>query len=393
MNMKIYLSILAIVLCQFSKAQSTMEAILQSVEKNNLTLASQQQLLVARQLEYSTGITPDNPFVSADYMIGRPVSGGNQLDILATQHLDFPSVYGKKKSLASAQSVSAELELEKIRKEVLLETKLVCLELIYLRKYTIELNERVNRADSLMVRFEEKLEQDDISALDVNKIKIQLLNLRSQLRDTENKISIQSERLTTLNGGMELEVELTDFEEGADILDFETLKDSITASDAHFRSLQQNTAIYQANIELARAMRLPELEVGYHYQSVLGQTFNGGHLGVSIPLWQHKNRVQSAEAFNDYSSYEIESYTMRLYSQLRESYDQYINQKQTLQEYEEALSSINSEEILDQLLKLGDIDYITYVQELEYFHQAKNNYLLLEKEAQITRAQILKYQL
>lgn len=391
--MHIYLTLLVVVLSQLANAQTSIETILQSVEKNNKTIASHRQLTSAQQLEYQTGIAPEDPFVSADYMIGRPVSGGNQLDILASQRLDFPTVYGKRKNLSQAQIISADLELEEVRREVLLEAKMVCLELIYLNKLSEELKKRISRADSLTLQFKEKLEQDDINALGVNKSKIQLLNLKSQLREIESKMSIQKERLTALNGGMEITFDSGEFEEGGDFPDFETLKDSITNADAHLQALHQDNAIYQANLELTKAMRLPEIEFGYHYQSVLGQTFNGGHFGLSIPLWQHKNTVKAAQTLNDFGAYQVESYTMQLHYELRELYDRFKNQEQTLKDYEEVLSGINSEEILDQLLKLGDIDYITYVQEMEYFYDAKNNYLALQKELHTTLAEIFKYQL
>lgn len=391
--MHIYLTLLVVLFSHLTYAQTTIESILSSVEKNNKTIASQRQLTSAKQLEYQTGITPDDPFVSTDYMIGRPVSGGNQLDILATQRLDFPTVYGKRKSLSEAKIISKDLELEQVRRDVLLEAKIVCFELIYLKKLSKELKKRINRADSLTVQFKEKLELDDINALDVNKSKIQLLNLKSQLREIESKINIEQERLTALNGGMVIAFDIEDFEEGLVFPDFETLKDSITNADAHLQALYQDNRIYRANLELTKAMRLPEIEFGYHYQSVLGQTFNGGHLGLSIPLWQRKNTVKAAQTFHDFGSYQVESYTMQLHYELRELYDQFKNQKQTLQDYEEVLGGINSEEILDQLLKLGDIDYITYVQEIEYFYEAKNNYLILQKDLHTTYAEIYKYQL
>lgn len=391
--MNIYLTVLVVVLSFLTCAQTTIETVLSSVEKNNKAIASQRQLTSAREWELQTGIAPEDPFVSADYMIGRPVSGGNQLDVLATQRLDFPTVYGKRKSVSEAQSTSIELELELVRREVLLETKKVCLELIYLNKQSEELSKRINRADSLILRFKEKLELGDINALDVNKSKIQLLNLKSQLREVESKKSIQQERLTALNGGIALNFDQVDFQKETVLPSFDQLKDSVLNSDVQIQMLNQEINVYNANFELAKAARLPEIELGYHYQSVLGQTFNGGHFGLSIPLWQHKNTVKTAQTFQDFGTYQVDSYTMKLQYELRELYDQFNNQQQTLADYEEVLTGINSEEILDQLLSLGDIDYITYVQEMEYFYEAKNNYLILQRDLHNTLAELFKYQL
>lgn len=140
-------------------------------------------------------------------------------------------------------------------------------------------------------------------------------------------------------------------------------------------------------------MKLPTLEVGYHYQSVLGQTFNGAHFGISLPLWQQRNTVQSAMAFQDYAQYEAGIYSTKIKSLNRSVFDTYANQTETIAEFEKVLNDINSESILSSLFELGDIDYITYVQELNYFYDARDQYLELLKQQQLSLAELFKYKL
>jgi outer membrane protein, heavy metal efflux system len=51
--------------------------------------------------------------------------------------------------------------------------------------------------------------------------------------------------------------------------------------------------IGQQMVEVSKALNLPKFETGYHYQAMLGQRFNGLHLGLTIPLWENKNKVNA----------------------------------------------------------------------------------------------------
>src|SRR3989304_8690567 len=117
-----------------ANAQSTIDTVLANIAKNNKTIFANTHYWEAQKLQYKTGLTPYNPSVNYDYLIGSPSTAGNQTDFTITQTFDFPTVYIKKKQVAEQQIGQAEFQLIAKRQEVLLEAKIICVELVYRNK-------------------------------------------------------------------------------------------------------------------------------------------------------------------------------------------------------------------------------------------------------------------
>jgi outer membrane protein, heavy metal efflux system len=111
-------------------AQTKVDQLLKEIEQNNKSIIAEKQYWEAQKLSYKTGLTPDNPKAEIDYMVGRPEGAGNQRDIVVTQGLDFPTSYGKRKSLSNEQIGNADNHMAAFRQEILLEAKLLCIQLV-----------------------------------------------------------------------------------------------------------------------------------------------------------------------------------------------------------------------------------------------------------------------
>lgn len=376
-----------------AQSQISIEQTLISIEENNKTLNSANQLLASKELEFRTGITLENPFVTADYMIGRPVSGGNQFDFLAIQAFDFPSTYAKKNELAEKMETMTRIQLQTLRQAVLLESKQTMIEIIHLNKQQLILKERLATSTALVENYQRKFDAEQISALELNKAKIQRLKFQTQLRNIENNLEIATQHLTELNGGIELRLIDLDYPVIPNVPDFEVLEDSIEANDPKLKALDQQVAVYESTLALKKAMALPKFEFGYHYQSVLGQTFNGAHFGISIPLWEKKNTIKLANTNIQLGSMRVEEHKIQHYYEVKELYEKYITLSTSIEEYRDVLNSLNSEQILQKSLELGEINFITYSSEIQYYYDANDALSELERQHQIVLAELFKYHL
>ncbi|MBA3986127.1 MAG: hypothetical protein H0X63_06050 [Flavobacteriales bacterium] len=65
----------------------------------------------------------------------------------------------------------------------------------------------------------------------------------------------------------------------------------------------------------------------------------------------------------------------------------------TLSEYETLFDGLNTTELLDKSLTLGQISTIEYFMEMTYYYDALKNYLRTENEYHQTMAELYKYQL
>ncbi|MBE0673280.1 MAG: hypothetical protein IH591_01340 [Bacteroidales bacterium] len=49
-------------------------------------------------------------------------------------------------------------------------------------------------------------------------------------------------------------------------------------------------------VKLEKMSRLPVLEAGYKAETILDQKLLGLHGGITVPLWENRNRIKQARA-------------------------------------------------------------------------------------------------
>ncbi len=373
--------------------QTTIDSVLANITKNNKTIVANTKYWEAKTLEYQTGLTPYNPKVDYDYLNGSPVGAGNQTDFAVTQSFDFPTAYSKKKQLSDEQIEQADFQIIATRQSVLLEAKLTCIELVYRNKLQVELTKRKQNTEKWLIAFQTKLDKGEGNILDVNKAKLQLIEIYASFQENLSAINQLNQKLTELNGGIVLEFTDTIYSPLSSIPTFDVLEAEVEANDPVRKYLEHEKMIGQKEVELSRAMSLPKLETGYHYQAILGQKFNGIHFGLIIPLWENKNKIKAQQANLTFDDFNLKDHLNEHYYYIKQKYEKQSNLRITLTEYETLFASLNNVVLLDKSLSLGQISTIEYFMQMTYYYDALNNYLKTEKEYYQTLAELYKYQL
>jgi outer membrane protein, heavy metal efflux system len=366
---------------------------LDSIAKNNKEIKSSIQFWEAQKLEYRTGLNPPNPTVEYDYLVGSPAGAGNQTDLNVIQTFEFPTTYFKKRSLASEQAKQPEFQLKVQRQDVLLQANLHLLEVIYLNKKQSELRKRLINVESLKKDFETRLEKGDANILDVNKTKLQKIQIETEARRVESEKAILLQKLAEMNGGNPVTLTDTIYQVEAITLGFDSLEKLIESNDPNLKYFMQQKEISETQVGLTKALRLPKFETGYHSQAILGQNFRGIHFGMSIPLWENRNTVSFQKANVLYSELKIEEHRTKHYFEVKQQYEEYVNLKKSLEAYRAVLTSINSRELLWKAFQLGEISVTEYFMETTYFFSTYDTYLQLEKDYYQSMARLNKYTL
>ena len=176
--------------------QASIDSVLANIARNNKTIIANTKYWEAKTLEYQTGLTPYNPKVDYDYLIGTPSNAGNQTEFAITQTFDFPTVYARKKQLSNEQIKQAEFQLNANRQEILLEAKLICLELIYRNKLNSELTIRKQNTEKWLTAFQTSLEKGQGNIMDVNKAKLQLIEINAAFQENLSISNQLNQKLT-----------------------------------------------------------------------------------------------------------------------------------------------------------------------------------------------------
>ena len=387
---------LYIISCFFTVAaiaQNDADSVVKQVEKNNKSIQSNKKYWQAKQAEFKTGLTPYDPQVEYDYLFGSPVGAGNQKDFSITQRLDFPTVYKRKKELSGQQIAQTTLQQQVYRQDILLEAKLLTIQIIYLNKKSAELNRRLINTQKLVQDYQKKLDKGDVIILDVNKAKLQLLNIKNETALNENEKLVLLTKISELNGGIPIAINDTIYPFIPIIPGFEILDSTIEANDPIIKVYEQEKKILQQQIAVQKAMNLPKIETGYHSQGILGQRYRGFHAGITIPLWENKNKLKAAKSNLEYAVSSTETHRLNHRLENKQYYEQLDVRLKMMQEYKELLSTLNNTTLLNKALALGQITIIQYFYDESFYFTAYDKYLQAEWEYQQAVARLYKFQL
>jgi outer membrane protein TolC len=356
------------------------EYILSEIEKNNTTLRAYKGLNVAEKLENKTGIYLENPEVGFNYLWGDPSAMGERKDFSVTQSFDFPTAYGIKKEIANAKNEQSDLEYELQRKSILYRAKTICNELIYLNALNDVLTKRTNHAEDIAKAYNKKFEMGEINILDKNKAQFNLLNAQKELEANETELNVLLAGLAALNGGNPVRFEQSTFTEVNLPVDFSAWYSDYESKNIGLQQAANNVGISEKQIKLSKAMSLPKFSGGYMSEAFVGESFKGISVGMSIPLWENKNKVKLATAQQQVALELVNDKRVQTYNQLKGQYEKALNLQATLASYREALQTVNSSDLLKKALDAGEISLIEYMLELTMYYETYDKFLSIENE-------------
>ena len=82
-----------------------------------------------------------------------------------------------------------------------------------------------------------------------------------------------------------------------------------------------------------------------------------------------------------------------LYAKLQQEYNQYQLLLDKYTEYQDTMETLNSEELLFKAYNLGEYSFLEYYMEVQFYRDATDRMLQMEKQLQLLQAQLLIHQL
>lgn len=392
---RIYFSVICVLFSVFyMNAQNSIQQILMDIESNNKTLKAARQLTQVQKIESKTGIYPSDINVDYEYMFGNEASGNQrESELTISQGFDFPTAYFQRNKIADMKSDQAEMQYRISRQDVLLEAKQLCTELVYYNKLKQILTNRLLNAEELSRSYKRRLETGDANILETNKIELELMNVKTEFRLNEVEIKNRIQKLSTLNGGINIHFADTVYADVNTISNLDDIRQESLSVNPELKSLEQNKQIASRSVSLAKSLYLPKITVGYKMNISNPEKFHGFVAGISIPLWENKNTVKYAKAQVILSDMEIDTKRLDQINEVNQLYERVISLKDSNEEYRKLLSTQNNDQLLKKALKLGQISLLEYLTEVNFLYQSMENYLQTEKDFHISLSELMKYRL
>ena len=258
--------------------------------QHNKSIQAQQKNGEAEKIGIEAENSLEDPTVEYSSFFSKGVSGQSGSELVVSQGFDFPTVYNSRNRAGRDKKEAVDYRAEALRRNVLLEAKTLCLDMIRLNRQRDLLDKRMQNADELLALYEERLRAGDATVIEVNKIKMERMSIQTEVlqNHTDHRTALQS--LLALNGNMPLTFEGREYPTIPTTLDFEALCDEVLGQDAELKAAEADTRAAERNLTVNRQKWLPKLEIGYRRNTGEGSKEHGFLVGGSIPLFSNRRQ-------------------------------------------------------------------------------------------------------
>lgn len=367
------------------------ERVLSQIERNNQALQANAQDMNAQRLAAKSENNLADPTLSYAHMWNNKDKSNTIGELTISQAFDFPTLYASRASLNRLRSSAFDSQQKQLRQTILLQAKELCLDIIWLRQQKEILEERRRNAEELSTLYAKRLKTGDANRLEINKLTLEMLNIKTEVTLNESTLRNTLEMLTALNGNQPIDLgNLKEYPLVALPTDYETLREEVLTNDPTLQALSSQSLVARKQIQVNKQNWLPKLELGYRRNIESGEPFNGLMVGFSLPLFQNQHKVKAARSQSLNIDLLKENSTTQVSSELMQAYTQAQSLKSSMEEYQKTFENQQSYELLKQALAGGQISMIEYFVELSALFQSSQNYLQLVNQYQKAVANIYK---
>ena len=385
------LSAIAFVSMTFvSGAQNSAEVVLASVEKNNPELLALRKRTESEKYGFKAERMVEGPEVGFDYLWGSPADLGTRKDISVTQSIDIATISGTKGKIAKSESELSDMQFNVRRQEILLQAKLLYINIIYCNAVGAELERRLERSEKVEAVYRDMQVRGETDMIEVNKAHLAYLAQRNAL--ARNKMEAEGFRLELqrLNGGEPLEINDLSYVR-TDMLpaDFDTWYKEVADRSPEIRAARQNVKVNEAVARGIKMSSCPTITAGYMAELVKGSNFRGLTLGLSIPLWSARSKTKQANLSCEAPRLEVKDVEASEYSALRSLYEKASGLKDLSDEL--ALSLAVSDEAMSMTEKKfneGEISLMDSIMELSLYYSVVDESLAASKDYDLALAEL-----
>lgn len=407
---KAILSITAAILPLTAAAQD-ITGILQSIERNNKELQAVKKSGEAQMLELKEQNTLDDTSIEYSPFFKSGASGVASSELVVKQGFDFPTLYASRSKAEKRQQAVTDLKWFTVRRDVLATAKALCLDLILINQERALLDKRRNNAARLLAMAEKRLSHGDGTILDVNKVKMERMNIETEVLANTAARNTALEALRAINGNIPLAVDMTEYPSAAtnqpssaasqpssaashpsSVIDYQTLLNNAVAAELTLRTADAEVAASQQNVKVNRMELLPKLEIGYRRNTDGSEASNGFMVGASLPLFSGKSKIKTAKARLEETTLNLDNTRIQTESRIRSLISELQQTRTAAYVYDTDLLNTTLD-LLYKAVEGGEITIMEYYVEADAIYKNLQAHLKLENQCQKILAEITKNEL
>ena len=388
----IYIFLLLAPLSGSMSAQQTYD-ILRDIEQNNMQLQALRKNNEAAVLEVKSQNALENTSVEYSPFFRRGVDGIASSELVVKQGFDFPTLYAARNKSGRLQQEALDLQYLTARRDILLEAKLKCHDMVYFNKVEELLQQRKENAEELLALYNKRLEEGDATIIDVNKIKMDRMNIEKEMAEMEAERIASLQALATLNGNHPVAFNSKEYAHTAISVDNpEELAERIMETDYMLQQSETAARVSEQEVKVTKQNWIPKLEIGYRRNTEGSEASNGFLVGASFPLFSSRNKMKTAKAQHEGAQLRLDNARIEVENRVKARIQEVQKLKKAKDTYDTALLN-QTLDILRKAVESGEISIIDYYVEADGIYSNLQTYLDIERQYQGALAEIYKNEL
>lgn len=378
----------------FASAASavTITEVLAEIEKNNPTLKSTAATNLADELELRSENTLPPTSIEYSPFFRSGVGGVASSELIISQEFDFPTLYAARSRQAGFERKVLDGAAALQRRDILLEARNTILNMILLQKEKVILNARFTDTKALLGAYEHELELGQTTLLDVNKVKLECLELERELMQNEIDQETLVNSLTLLNANSTMNLSDIDYEIPTDEVVIPADPEKLVLLDPSILEAFAEIAASKHAMKVAKSGWLPGFTVGYRRNTEEKEASNGFLVGASLPIFSNSAKTKAASARLTASRLALETATSKATAEIHSLIKQLQMQKATLSTYDESLI-METLKLYRKSLNARQTTLTTYYTETNALYDQLLTRIRLEHDIQLTYSLLTANQL
>lgn len=320
---------------------------------------------------------------------------GNKWSVSISQSFDWPSVYSARKdAIRQSEEAMSRMYLQ-VALDKMLEIKLTMLDIINAKQNIILAERIMEYYNQLRETVKKGVDMGEMTRLDLNKLDIECARISSKLVALNRSLNESVTSLEALNGGHDCNDIISSLVSYPD----DVIKSEdyyVTAIETYDPTISYNRSKIESSLSMAKAARrsrMPGFSVGYGYEYELGERFNILSLGITLPLFSHRHKSKAAEYEALATENENESLLIDGVAQMKADRNNALLLIKEIDCYRPSFEREDNMALLKKAYDGGQINLITFIQEMDYFLSARQEFQDMIYRYNIVMAKLNRYSL
>ena len=237
--------------------------------------------------------------------------------------------------------------------------------------------------------FEQRLEQGDATALEVNKIRMERMNAAAELSRNATARTTVAESLRAMNGDKSVSLEGAGYPVMPSIGSFDEFREKMMADELELQVSLSDERTAAQQVKVNAQNWLPKLEVGYRRNTDLDEAVNGFLVGASFPIFSSRHKSGAAKARYAATQLRTEDVKAQTEARIRSLYNSVEQSAATMRTYDLQLMR-STLDLLRRAVESGELSVIEYYVEADGIYSNMLSYVTIENTYYCTLAQIFR---